>query len=93
MKSWPEFQRFIKFQNIGDDLIKQSAGLFNHIHYKRGSYIYKEKDAPDYFYCILKGTVSIRKHVVSKHNPNNNHFVKELKDLKQNSIFLIKIIT
>jgi hypothetical protein len=60
LKLIPEMKKFIKYNNIDHDAIRQSSNYIELVKVPKGGYIFKQGDPSDNFYCILRGKVSIR---------------------------------
>jgi CRP-like cAMP-binding protein len=79
IKIIPGFKKFIGYYNIDDLAVEnvlkyyinhKAACYITYKKFEKGSYIFKQGDKSDFFYCIISGAVSIRerKKIFYLHN-------------------------
>lgn len=71
------FMEFCRFNGIDEEKIRSCSPYLKIKCFKDGEYIFQTGDKCDFFYCILKGKVSV------KINNSNNKF----KDLNKEKLF------
>jgi hypothetical protein len=72
LKNIHGFIKYLKFNGIEDDVLKETIPFIKHKTYEQGEYIFQEGDYCESFYGILKGKVSIRKTKFEKLQTNTN---------------------
>ena len=64
------FQQSLPFKDLSEDALKDIAGASSFRHFKRGEFILKEGDPPNFFHLIFKGRVKLFKEAES-----GKHFI------------------
>ncbi len=60
LKLMPEINKFLRFNYIDHDAIRQASNYIEYVRVEKGKYIFKQGDMSDFFYGIINGKVSIR---------------------------------
>lgn len=60
LKLMPEIRKFLKYNNIDYDAVRQASNYIEYMHVEKGKYIFRQGDKSDFFYGIINGKVSIR---------------------------------
>jgi CRP-like cAMP-binding protein len=81
----PEFKKFVRFNKIDDKALKQASNYLEYKKFSKGSYIFKQGDAPVFFYGIISGKVSIRR---VKRGPQRSSCIYNLHFLDKTQSFI-----
>ena len=92
LKKIPGFIRFIKYNEVKDEVLVKVLPFLKHVSYEKGSIIFKEGDSSTQFYIVVRGRISLRVKKPKK-KPNPIEQIKERSPSKvKHSNFLTKLI-
>jgi CRP-like cAMP-binding protein len=60
VKNMPKFRKFMRFNGLDEEHLTQAANYMEHVFIPKGSYIFKQGDPSNKFYCVISGSVSVR---------------------------------
>jgi len=91
IKQFKGFQNFVKYNGLSEESIHIAASLITHEKIPKEKEIFRQGDKSEYFFCIIRGKVQIKKNLfewkeneknkIDNFNNNNKNIQTKKKDL------------